>query len=474
MNKIRKRLDDIAEERTKFHLTQIVREKRSGVLEWRQTTSIISQPQVYGRDEEKDKIVDFMVGDASGFEDLSVYPVVGLGGLGKTTLAQLIFNHERVVKHFELKMWVCVSEDFSLKRMTKAILESVSGHASGDLDLELLQRKIQDLLQGKRYLLILDDVWDQDQENWQRLRSVLACGGKGASVLVSTRLANVAEIMGTMPPRELSKLSEVDCWELFKQRVFGPNEAEWTELVVIGMEILKKCGGVPLAAIDLGSLLRFKREEKEWLYVKESKLWSLQNENYVMPALRLSYLNLPVKLRQCFSFCALFPKDERISKKFLIELWMANGIISSNEVLGVEDVGNEVWNELYWRSFFQDIEKDQFGNIEIFKMHDLAHDLAQSVTKGVCCITEPGSYGSIHHLSVYREFDSIQLHDIKSLRTFLNRSLDSPPPHVLKCYSLRVLDFQQVKVLPSSICHLKFLRYLNLFDGDFKTLPKSM
>ncbi|CAK8536973.1 unnamed protein product [Lathyrus sativus] len=167
MNNIRERLDEIAEERNKFHLKEIVREKRRGVLDWRQTTSFIAQPQVYGRDEDKDRIVEFLVGDASGFKDLSVYPiVVGLGGIGKTTLAQLIFNHKRVVSHFELRIWVCVSEYFSLMIMSKAIIESATGHACAELDLEPLQRKLLDLLKGKRYLLVLDDVWDDEQENW--------------------------------------------------------------------------------------------------------------------------------------------------------------------------------------------------------------------------------------------------------------------------------------------------------------------
>ncbi|AES96276.1 NB-ARC domain disease resistance protein [Medicago truncatula] len=353
MKSIRERLNEIAEERSKFHLIEMVKEKRDGVIDWRQTTSIISQPQVFGRDGDRDKMVDILVNGASGFEDLSVYPIVGLGGLGKTTLAQLIFNHESVVKHFDLRMWVCVSDDFSIKRMTRSIIEAATKKSCDDLDLEPLQRKLQRSIK------------------WHKLKSLLACGGKGASVLVTTRLEKVAEIMGTIPPFEVSKLSDVDCWELFKQRAFGPNEVEQDELVVIGKEILKKCGGVPLAAIALGSLLRFKREVNEWHYVKESKLWSLQDEDYVMPTLRLSYLNLPVKLRQCFAFCALFIKDERISKKFLIELWMANGLVSSNEMLDEEDIGNGVWNELYLRSFFQDIETDIFGKITSFKMHDL-------------------------------------------------------------------------------------------------------
>jgi len=482
MKSIRVRLDEIAAERTKFHLTEIVREKRSEVLDWRQTTSIISQPQVYGRDEDRDKIVDFLVGDASGFEDLSVYPIVGLGGLGKTTLAQLIFNHERVVEHFELRMWVCVSENFSLKRMTKAILESASGNASEDLDLELLQRKLLNFIQGKKYLLVLDDVWDDKQENWHRLRSVLACGGTSASILVTTRLSKVAEIMGTVSPHDISKLSDKDCWELFKQRAFGPNEIEWSELAVIGKEILKKCGGVPLAAIALGSLLRFKRDEKEWHYVKENKLWNLQDEDYVMPALRLSYLNLPVKLRQCFAFCAIFPKDEIIDKQFLIELWIANGFISSNEMSEGEEIANEVWNELYWRSFFQDINIGHYGQITSFKMHDLVHDLAQSVSEDVWCIRHnndmPNTFERVHHLSFYeestREFDSIWLHSFKSLKTYTGVGGEKVLPHALKFHSLRALNLTHIMKVPSSICDLKYLRYLNLSSGDFKTLPESI
>ncbi|KAG4403245.1 hypothetical protein GLYMA_01G065800v4 [Glycine max] len=495
MKRISERLERIAEERIKFHLTEMVSE-RSGIIEWRQTSSFITEPQVYGREEDTDKIVDFLIGDASHLEDLSVYPIVGLSGLGKTTLAQLIFNCERVVNHFELRIWVCVSEDFSLKRMTKAIIEATTGHASEDLDLEPLQRRLQDLLQRKRYLLVLDDVWDEVQENWQRLKSVLACGAKGASILVTTRLPKVAAIMGTMPPHELSMLSDNDCWELFKHRAFGPNEVEQVELVIIGKEIVKKCRGVPLAAKALGGLLRFKRDEKEWIYVKESNLWSLpNNENSVMPALRLSYLNLPIKLRQCFAYCAIFPKDEIIKKQYLIELWMANGFISSNEILDAEDVGDGVWNELYWRSFFQDIEKDEFDKVTSFKMHDLVHDLAQFVAEEVCCITNDNGVTTLskrsHHLSYYRwlsseRADSIQMHQVKSLRTYILQPLldirrtwplaytDELSPHVLKCYSLRVLHCERRGKLSSSIGHLKHLRYLNLSRGGFKTLPESL
>ena len=110
------------------------------------------------------------------------------------------------------------------------------------------------------------------------------------------------------------------------------------------------------------------------------------NENSIIPVLRFSYLNLSIEHRQCLAYCAIFHKDEIIGKKYLIELWMTNGFISSNERLDVEDVGDDVCNELYWRSFFQDIVTKEFGKVTSFKMHDLVHDLAQSVAEDVCCI----------------------------------------------------------------------------------------
>ncbi|KAG4926673.1 hypothetical protein JHK85_053159 [Glycine max] len=268
---------------------------------------------------ELDDIMDECAYEKPGLEFQGIKFKPGQGGLGKTTLAQLAFNRERVAKHFELRIWVCVSEDFSLKRMTKAIIEAASGCACDDLDLEPLQKKLQDLLQRKRYFLILDDVWNDEQENWQRLKSVLACGAKGASILVTTHLSSVATIMGTTPPHELSMMPKKNCWELFKHRAFGPDEVMQVELEVIGKEIVKKCGGVPLAAKALGSLLCFERKEEAWLNVKENNLWSSSHD--IMPALSL------------------------------------------NGKLDVEDVGDSVWHELHWRSFFQDLETDELGKL---------------------------------------------------------------------------------------------------------------
>ncbi|MCI09481.1 NBS-LRR resistance protein, partial [Trifolium medium] len=250
------------------------------VAEWRQTSSFIAEPKVYGRDHDKENIVQFLLTQARDCEFLSVYPIVGLGGVGKTTLAQLVYNDHRLKSNiFHTKIWVCVSEDFSVKRILCSIIESITREKCDALDLDVIQRKVQELLQSKRYLLVLDDVWNKNQElefglnqeKWNKLKSVLSYGSKGSCCLVSTRDEVVASIMGTCHTHHLSGLSENECWLLFKQYAFGHGREEQVELVEIGKEIAKKCGGLPLAAQALGGLMRSRSGEKEWLEIKESR-----------------------------------------------------------------------------------------------------------------------------------------------------------------------------------------------------------
>ncbi|KAH0649396.1 hypothetical protein KY285_034644 [Solanum tuberosum] len=207
--------------------------------------SILTEPQVYGRGKEKDEVVKILINSASDAQELSVLPIFGMGGLGKTTLAQMVFNDQRVTEHFHPKIWLCVSDDFDEKRLIKTIIGNIEGSSLDVEDLASFQKKLQELLNGKRYLLVLDDVWNDDQKKWANLRAVLKVGASGASVLTTTRL---------------------------EKRAFGYQEEINPNLVAIGKEIVKKSGGVPLAAKTLGGLLRFKREEREWEHVRDKSL----------------------------------------------------------------------------------------------------------------------------------------------------------------------------------------------------------
>ncbi|KAJ8541786.1 hypothetical protein K7X08_002602 [Anisodus acutangulus] len=380
-----------------------------------------------------------------------------MGGLGKTKLAQMVFNDQRVTEHFNLKIWVCVSDDFDEKRLIKAIVESIEGRPLGDMDLAPLQKKLQELLNAKRYFLVLDDVWNEYQEKWaNNLRALLKAGASGATILIITRLEKIASIMRTSQLYELSNLSQEDCWLLFKQRAFGYQMETNPSLVAIRKDIVKKCGGVPLAAKTLRGLLRFKREESEWEHVRDSEIW-----NSVLPALRLSYHHLPLDLRQCFVYFAVIPKDNKIEKENLITLWMAHGFLLSKGNLELKDVGNEVWNELYLRSFFQEIEVKS-GNT-YFKMHDLIYDLATSP------FSASASSNNIREIK--------GKYYIHMMPIGFAKVVSSYSPSLLKRFvSLRVLNlsYSKLEQLPSSIGDLVHLRYLDLSRNNIRSLPRSL
>ena len=207
MKEIAKKIDDIAEERMKFGLHVGVIERQPEDEERRQTTSIITESKVYGRDKDKEHIVEFLLRHASDIEELSVY--------GKTTLAQTFFNDERVKTHFDLKIRVCVSGDISAMKVLESIIENTIGKNPHLSSLESMQQKVQEILQNNRYLLVLDDVWTEDKEKWNKLKSLLQYGKKGASILVTTRLDIVASIMGTYDAHHLTSLFDDDIWSLF-------------------------------------------------------------------------------------------------------------------------------------------------------------------------------------------------------------------------------------------------------------------
>jgi len=491
LKEITKRLDDIADSKNKFDLREggTVSQSLLEVDEWRQTSSIIGEPKVFGREHDKEKIVDYLLSKTRDSDFLSVYPIIGLGGIGKTTLVQLVYNDVRVSGYFNTKIWVCVSETFSVKRILRSIIESITREKCDALDLDVIQRKVQEMLQSKRYLLVLDDVWNKNQqlefglsqEKWNTLKSVLSSGSKGSSILVSTRDELVATIMGTCQAHPLSGLSNNECWLLFKQYAFGLYREERPDLVEIGKAIVKKCDGLPLAAQALGGLMSSRSEEKEWLEIKESELWNSPHENSILPALRLSYIHLTSTLKRCFTFCSLFPKDKKFMKEELIHLWMANGFISYRKNLEVEDVGSMVWNELCQKSFFQDIEIDEYSGDITFKMHDLVHDLAQSIMGQECMYLEKTNLTSLsrstHHVSFDSKnllsFDDGAFKIVESLRTLvvdLNEYSPKKHDHFPLNRSLRVLRTSNVLSLGSLI----HLRYLVLNFLDLETVPDSI
>ncbi|XP_028117250.1 putative disease resistance protein RGA3 [Camellia sinensis] len=346
--------------------------------------------------------------------------------------------------------------------------------------MDQLQQNLRRCLDGKRFILVLDDVWSENCE-WIELEDLLMGGEKGSKIIVTTRSEKVALIMGVTSLYHLKGLSEDDSWSLFKQLAFRRRQlAENPSLVTIGKEILKNCAGVPLAIRTVRNLLYLKDTEIEWLIVKE-KLWEIdQDENHILPTLKVSYDYLASHLKPCFAYCSLFPKSCHIEKETLIKLWMAQWFVhSSGKDHDFEDIADEYFKDLLFRSFFRDVDEDENG-YKSFKMHDLIHDLAQLVA-GTEYFLVNTSVENMSERTYHVAFDSTScsssswevpasMLNARKIRTFFLPGKQGPGKRatqdalISSFTCLRTLDlhYSGIENVPSFVGKLKNLRYLDL------------
>ncbi|XP_038691557.1 putative disease resistance protein RGA1 [Tripterygium wilfordii] len=492
LKELRERLDEIAAGQSKFHLIELVDYRLAGRIRREMTDSLLHTSNVIGRESDKEILVNNFLLDPIGGGHISVIPIVGIGGLGKTTVAKLLYNDQRVDNHFDLKIWVCVSESFEKKQIMVSVLKSLTHQNRGDLDPDQLQKLIQEKLNSKKFLLVLDDVWSDDRGKWIEFRDLLEGGAAGSKVIVTTRNASVATTVGNVPSYDLAGLSHEQCLSLFKKLAFREGEEDLhPHLEKMGGDIVRKCGGLPLAVKTLGTLLYAKSDERYWKFIRDNEIWKLpQEENYILPALKLSYDQMPSHLKSCFGIFSLFPKGYDFRSVDLVQYWMANGLLqSSNEHQSIEDVAFQYMKELYWRSFLQDFE--DYGLYFTFKMHDLVHDLALSVAQNEYSVVNTPNKNisdEVRHLRLSGKALLEQeipgfLRKKNKLRTIIFPSkLQGPVCEsfvntcISTCSYLRTMELRGsfFEVLPTSIGDLKHLRYLDVdANSRARRLPDS-
>ncbi|KEH38203.1 LRR and NB-ARC domain disease resistance protein [Medicago truncatula] len=456
------------------------------------SSSVVNESVMVGRKDDKETIMNMLLSERdTTHNNIGVVAILGMGGLGKTTLAQLLYNDKEVQRHFDLKAWVCVSEDFDIMRVTKSLLESVTSRTWDTNNLDVLRVELRKNSREKRFLFVLDDLWNDNYSDWEELVSPFIHGKPGSMVIITTRQQKVAEVAHTFPIHKLEPLSTEDCWSLLSKHALGSKEFHHsinTTLEEIGRKIARKCGGLPIAAKTLGGILRSKVDITEWTSILNNDVWNLRNDN-ILPALHLSYQYLPSHLKRCFAYCSLFPKDYPLDRKQLVLLWMAEGFLDCSQGgKELEELGDDFFAELLSRSLIQQSNDDARG--EKFVMHDLVNDLATIVSGKSCCRFECGDTEKVRHVSYnqeeYDHFTKFKpFYSFKCLRSFLPtypawgysisfKMIDDLIPTLKRLRVLSLLNYTNITKLPDSIGNLVQLRYLDLSFTKIKRLPDTI
>jgi NB-ARC domain len=515
LNKIRSRFDEIANARENLQLKESdgVLCPSNGILR-PPTGHMVDEKSIFGRDADVTKVVDLLLSENE--KSFSVISIIGEGGLGKTTIAQLVYYDARVRPCYDLFGWVSVSEDFDVGRMIKETIDSFTGKECDLSELSPLQEELVDVVKDNKILLVLDDVWNENHGLWELFRVPLS-KAKGAHILVTTRNESVAEVMLSTASIKPDQLSEDSCWQLFLHYAFG--DASFSvpaHFVEMGREITRKCGGIPLAVKSIANLLRHETHEEGWRQILESDLWESDPLIYIFPALQINYAHLPPYLKPCFLFCSMFPKDYEIPMDNLIELWISHGYIKSMGKKTSREVGAEYYEELRERSFI-DVS---FGQ-EQCKLHGIIHDLARLNSDKEHWSVEINQANDIQEVKIPEDVrhlyvrgftgyvNQVLQQNLKGLRTlstdlrgcrevsehqycinstestYLNLKLlednddcwgNTVIFNLAKFEALRVLELKgnHLTLIPDSIAQLKHLCYLRIASDWLEMLPGSI
>ncbi|KAL0920746.1 hypothetical protein M5K25_009910 [Dendrobium thyrsiflorum] len=505
LNEVVQKLDKVSAEVSTFlHLLESTKQEQQvqqGEFYKARETGSLPTNDLIGRGKDKEFVMQWLRKPSNEhrgtdlYRNISLLSIVGHGGMGKTTLLQHVYENDEITEEFDLKMWVCVSNNFDVKKVIADMLEYILMQKPNLDSIGALQANLKRLVKNKKFLLVLDDIWDEEVESkWENVLAPLSCGSLGSKVLVTTRMDSAASIIAKVIKKKketfrLKGLEEGECLQLLNSHAFADveNLADHRKLKLITEEIAKKLSGAPLAAKVLGGILNSNLDETHWRKVLDFDTGIIKlGQNDIMPILRLSYAYLPQPLQSCFTFCCIFSQDHEFDKDDLVRMWIALGFIQSSYNQGetMEDIGGRYFDTLVKKSFF-----DKYGNY--YKMHDLLQEMAQSVSAHECfriigenelpsripktirhlfiktnnldVVRKLGKYENLHSLHLTYSTDNQDFVDVLTeiFETF-------------RTIRLLCINHQHLKMIPEAIGYLRHLRYLKIARTSVAQLPRSL
>ncbi|KAI5678041.1 hypothetical protein M9H77_08991 [Catharanthus roseus] len=451
-----------------------------------QRPSLVGDEQiVIGFKDDTKELLDRLIG---GWKQLEVISVTGMAGIGKTTLASKLYNNIQIVGHFHIRAWTSVSQSYQKRKLLHKILSSIINEKDPVFTMsdEDIGDRLYKCLKKKRYLIVIDDIWDM--EAWNDLKIHFPEDEEYSRILITSRVENVAlniirsnSISSNSGPHQLKLLSGEESWDLFQRNVFGNNGFP-EYLINVGLEVVAKCKGLPLAIVVIAGLLAQGEKTEIWWRHVANNIGSFVNSNSkeLENTLALSYIHLPSHLKSCFLYLGSFPEDYEIPARMLIRSWIAEGFISSKSEKRLEDVAQEHLTNLVSRNLLMVAKRRSNGGIKSCKMHDLLRDLClqkapEKTFLQPLCKCRPGSSSSSSNPDEAGKFSNCQyLHFLGSYYVDQGNVFNETTLSLYKL--LRTLDLRYIilNIFPESVTTLIHLKYLALCVDHIEELPNSI